>query len=397
MKIAVYLDDVSNAIDNAMQRAIMSKITESLSSADILIIDPLKIGKSASIKLLMQQEYDVLLTYNKTGTDLTIDENGPPQALLSAIDRKHIAWLTEHPVTFYDQYVKSQCDRHYIFPSESHAFFSEMMGLNGSYSVQMFGSQPISFTHSYDSREYDVCIAAQWRGPAEANNFWSNSKGKTRQFFEDVLYLQDNLENRDTYMAFLAAAKHHGIPEEEIVKGSGAMRALYWYARKKERISLVQDFAASGLKIALIGGEAWKAVLPIHDNIHFIEPMHHDELKTWYLKSKSVVTMNNFNGANERVFDAMAAGAMPFIENAPTLIETLGESQAIFYEPNKACEKIDALRETLSSAKAQEMANLANFNFLGNHTWRHRGDYLINLVIDLIGFPISQTEVSTNT
>lgn len=385
MKIAVYLDEVSNSIDNAMQWAIMRRISESLHGHELLIIDPLKLGKEEAMRVLLRQEYDVLLTYNKTGTDLKVRlEDGSHKALLSVIERKHVAWLTEHPLTFYDQYMSSQCDRHFIFPNESHAYFAESMGLQGSFSVQMFGSSPVTEIAPYSERKFDVCIAAQWRGPAEANAFWKNATGKTKAFFEDVLYLQDSIENRDTFTAFMAAARHHGISEQEIAKAGPAMRAIYWYARKKERIKLVQDFASSGLKVAIIGGEAWKEVLPNHDHLFFAAPVAHEHLKNWYQNSKSVVTMNNFHGANERVFDAMAAGCLVFGECAPSLIQLLGEKNALFYEPNKACDKINDLEEVIHTGLASDMAQSGTEKFVAEHTWRHRGDYLAALIGELL-------------
>jgi len=273
----------------------------------------------------------------------------------------------------------SECDRHYIFAGESHSFFAEAMGLKGSSSVQMFGSSPLSETSKFEDPEFDVCIAAQWRGPPDANAFWRNAKGKTRDFFEDVLYLQDNIETRDTFTAFLASAKHHGVPEREVLAGGPMMRAIYWYARKKERIKLVVDFANSGLKVALIGGHAWNSILPINENITVIEAVGHEELKRWYLKCKSVVTMNNYHGANERVFDAMSAGCLVFCENAPILRTILGDQQAMFYEPNKACDKLEDLEALLSTGLASEMAQRAHENFLAAHTWKHKGEYLSSL------------------
>ena len=385
MKIAVFLDEVSNAIDNAMQWAIMTRISESLHDQELLIIDPLKIGKQEAVRILMQQEYDVLLTYNKTGTDLKVRlDDGSEASLLSVINRKHVAWLTEHPLTFYDQYMSSQSDRHFIFPNESHAFFAESMGLSGSFSTQMFGSSPAKSIAPFTEREFDVCIAAQWRGPAEANAFWITMTGKTREFFEDVVYLQDTIETRDTFTAFLAAAKHHGIDEREILKAGSAMRAIYWYARKKERIKLVQDFASSGLKVAIIGGEDWKEVLPNCDNLFFTEPVAHEHLKKWYQNSKSVVTMNNFHGANERVFDAMAAGCLVFGECAPSLMHLMGEDNAVFYEPNKACDKIGELEQLIRTGSARNMAQSGTDRFMAEHTWQHRGEYLSALMIDLM-------------
>ncbi|MEY4645066.1 MAG: hypothetical protein RLZZ596_1897 [Pseudomonadota bacterium] len=383
MKIAVYLDDVSNAIDNAMQRAIMSKLGPKLKNVDLQVIDPIKVGKDIAIKQLLQQEYDVLLTYNRTGIDLKVKRGTEECSVLSMINRKHIAWLCEHPLTFFDQYKHSQNNRHYIFTNESHTFFSQNMGLQGSYSVQMFGSQPITKITPYSKRKYDICIAAQWRGPAELNAFWANATGKSRQFFEDVLYLQDTIDNRDTYTAFLAAAKHHGLSDQQVANAAPAMRIIYWYARKKERINLVKDLAKSGLKVALVGGDTWKSVLPQHKNIHFAPPVRHDDLKHWYLNSKVVATMNNSNGANERVFDAMAAGAALFSENAPNLIDLIGSDSANYYEPNRAAEQVEELKNRLNSGKAEEMALQNHQQFLNQHTWQHRGEFLNNVIREI--------------
>ena len=388
MKIAVYLDDVSNSIDNAMQWAVMRRISESLGPQNFQIIDPLQVGQDDAVRILLQQEYDILLTYNRTGTNLMISQNGgPQQSVLSLLKRKHVAWLVEHPLTFYAQYKGSQCDRHFIFPNECHSIFSYSMGLNGSYSVQMFGSSPVTEIATFKEREFDVCIAAQWRGPAEDNAFWGNMTGKIREFFEDVLCLQDNIDTRDTFMAFITAAKFHGIPEEEVLTADQAMKVIYWYARKKERIRLVQDFADSGLKVALIGGEDWKFVLPRHENIHFVEPLGHEQLKGWYQKCKTVVTTNNFHGANERVFDAMAAGCLVFGECAPSLIHLLGDKRALFYRPNKAFERIPQLRLALKNGSAEEMAHDANHLFLKGHTWDHRAQYLSAVIEELSLIP----------
>lgn len=380
MKIAVFLDDVSNAIDNAMQRAIMSNIMENINGIKLQIIDPIKIGKEKAIQIILKQDYDALLTYNKTGTNLTHKNNGTEEYVLSNIERKHIAWLTEHPVTFYEQYKASNCNRHYIFTNKSHAFFASNMGLIGSYSVQTFGSKIIKKIKPYRKRKYDICIAAQWRGPAEGNAFWSTSKGKSRQFFEDVLYLQDTIEDRDIYTAFLAAAKHHNVGEDQILKAAPAMRAMYWYARKKERIKLVKDLSKTGLKIALIGGDGWNNVIQANKNIDIIPPIRHEHLNDWYLNSKFVATMNNYNGANERVFDAMAAGCGLFSENAPNLKKQIGSDTAIYYEPNLASEHIPILINNLNNLYGEDAAIHNNKQFLEKHTWFHRGKELKNIL-----------------
>ena len=382
MQVAVYLDDVNNAIDNAMQRLVMSEIASSIPHCRIELIDPLQLGRTQATQVLLNQEYDLLLTYNKTGTELVTPTAN--ERVLSKIKRKHVAWLTEHPLTFYADYRSSEGDRHYIFPSASHASFAHHMKLTGTFSSQLFGSTPIANPPPIEKREFDVCIAAQWRGNPDELAFWNRTSGKLREFYEDVLYLQETITTRDTFTAFLAALKHHGLDEDTVLTAGDQLRHLYWYARKRERINLVRALANSGLRIALIGGTEWKAVIPDSRNITYVPPSTYDRLKTWYLRSKCVVTTNNFNGASERVFDGMAAGCVLFSENSPILTDLIGDQNAVFYQPNRAESSVEQLHEALNNLNAPSMAARATKVFLCGHTWTHRANYLYNLFEQLV-------------
>jgi hypothetical protein len=344
-------------------------------------LDSNQIGKEKAIKIIIEEDHDLLLTYNKTGTDLVLkDKLKNESCLLASLKKPHIAWLTEHPVTFFEQYLQSEANRHYILAHESHSEFAKAVGLKGTFSSQMFGSNYQKNIPKTNERIYDICIAAQWRGPAENNVTWDNSSKAAKAFFNTALTLQEEDPNRDSYNAYLNTAKKYNIDGIEVKKHGGIIRSLYWYARKNERINLVKQLATSGLKIIFIGGEEWAQILPNVQNITFAPACSHTILKEWYKKSKIVATVNNYNGANERIFDALSCGAAVFCENSPQLIKNLASAPAIFYRPNNAQDSFHELESMLNiMGKTDISADCAKFS--SHHTWRQRID-VIKPVID---------------
>ena len=386
MKILFYIDGVSNSVDNDVQRDVMNKLAASVSNGkDIEIIDTSKIAKDRAHQILLDQNYDVLFTYNRTATEIKYKSNNQEDFILKNIEKLHVCWLTEHPVTFYSNYLNSENNRHYIFPNDAHSFFSESMGLKGSYSKSLFGSEPTKVIKDHVDRKYEMCIAAQWRGSEEANAFWKNTEGKVKNFFEAVLELQDSDENRDIYVAYLAAAQYYKINMDDKLWHANAMKSIYWYARKKERINLVKDAAASGMKIILIGGDAWKRVLPAKNNITIKPECTHEELRALYGESKSVVNLNASNGACERAFDCLSAGSMLISEESHEMANLFeAHDAARLFKPNHAGEKMSEFKEIIRSGHSQNIAINGTRKFLENHTWKHRGHYLSTIFDELM-------------
>lgn len=385
MKIAIYVDDVNQSIDNAMQRKVISSLSDHLIvQNEILIIDPLIIGKDSARKIIVDQKYDVLLTYNKTGADLTIP--GSDLNLMKSLERPQLAWLVEHPVAFFDKYLASDSvNKHYILPNISQNLFIKDMGLTGSSSEMLFASTVKNKNNETSKREFDICIAAQWRGSAEVNEFWINFTGVEREFFEKVNLLQHLGESGDVYAAFIAAAELYGIDLRNKKDYWIYFKALYWHARKTERIKMVQDLVGSGLKILLIGSEDWKEVLPDYSNVTFLPYCSPFELMEHYFNSRAVAATNCFNGANERTFDAISCGAISISENSPTLNKYFADFEnIIFYDRLSADEKIKSIVELIGSNKEVDVIREKSLKlFLDSHTWAHRADSLIEKVNEL--------------
>jgi hypothetical protein len=382
MKITIYIDDVNQSIDNAMQRQVVSNLSNQLAIENELeIIDPLVIGRDSARKILIDQKYDILLTYNKTGADLTLPGSG--LNLMKSLEKPQVSWLVEHPVTFFDQYSASDSlNKHYILPNINQSLFIKDMGMEGTCSDMMFSASVKNKKVKSSKRDFDICIAAQWRGPADVNEFWTRGSEVERDFFDKVNLLQHLGESGDVYSAFVAAAEYYGVDLNNKKDYWLYLKALYWHARKTERIKMVQDLVASGLKVLLIGGDDWKQVLPKYDNVTFLSSCTPSELVEHYFNSRAVAATNCFNGANERTFEAISCGAVSISENSPTLSKYFNHNESIiFYDRLWLSSNIDYMVDLLKNDKKIESLNdSANRIFLESHTWNHRAKSLVEVI-----------------
>lgn len=385
MKIAIYLDEVNQAIDNSMQWSVMHHIGEELAKKEeVIFIDPLKIGSKESLNKIKKQNYDVLLTYNKTGVNLIEESTG--KNIMSTIEALQISWLVEHPITFYSEYKKTNSpNRNYIFPNPTHNLFADKMGLQGRCFNLLFASSEKKIVKKFKDRPFDVCIAAQWRGDADVNAFWENMTGFEKKFFEEINQLQNTKDGIDVFLAFLAVAEYYKIPQENISDFAPALKALYWHARKNERIKMVKDMASSGMKILLIGGDGWRTILPEKNQVTIIPPCTHDCLTNYYMNSRAVISTNCTNGANERTFDAQSCGAISIAETSATLENKFTDMKdIIFYERMHLSDKIDEMKDILKyKYRANMMADESYQKFLKNNTWKHRANELLKILKEL--------------
>lgn len=384
MKIAIFLDEANQSIDNAMQWNVMHQLGIELSEMhDILFLDSRKLGKIIARKKLLKQDYDALLLYNKTGTDLFDEKSN--KSLLSFIDVPKISWLVEHPITFFDSYKKSTSKNSaYIFANPHHNFFSKKIGLNEISDSMLFGSSIKNDFSNYNSRKFDVCIAAQWRGEAKINEFWKSGTPFEQKFFETINTLQNLDDSGDVFTAFIAASEYYNVPLDDIDIFMPALKALYWHARKTERIKMVKDLVSTGLKILLVGGEGWKEVLPEYSNVTFVPACGHKELMEHYLNCRSVASVNCFNGANERTFDSMSCGAISIAENSPTLTKFFNDKNVIFYDRMRLNDKKDYLIDLLHNNQLSESMADSGFNaFKNGHTWKHRASKLSDFIFSI--------------
>ena len=383
MKIAIYLDGANQAIDNAMQWHVMYEIASSLTSfCEVEVIDSNKLGSESAKAKLIAQRYDLLITYNKSALEL---QNTSGENIISMITKPHLCWLVEHPVTFYDQYKNSESsNRHYLFTNISHENFKTAVGLAGGCSALLFGSKKLNSSIKFKSRPIDICIAAQWRGLPYENEFWRNQTGITKEFFESVADYQNIEENKDTFSAYLEVARILNINLRDIRTHLRFMKVLYWHARKHERIKVVQDMVATGLTVALIGGDSWKQVLPNYDNVIFIEPCKHETLLEYYQQSKAVVATNCSNGACERVFDAMAAGAIALTENSFNLDNYISDEPILIkYQQLEAYKINNTIVDCILGQTGAPLAERGHVEFLEKHTWEQRAVSLFSILTEL--------------
>jgi hypothetical protein len=378
MKILYLIDPCSNEVDNSYQREIITRLAlNSATENDIQVIDRGQLGDSDTVEVMLAQNYDAYFTYNRSGTDINYQSNGVSNNLLSMISKPHVCWLTEHPLCWYAQYFHSQNNRHYILPRLSHANFLKGMDLAGTYTTQLFAADAQFNYKKHVDRKYDLCIAAQWRGSEKANEFWVGRGSTAESFFSTVALTQSSDIAKDTYAAYIHTAKSMNIDISDKLKHSQYMKGLYWHARKKERIELVQSFVNSGLKIALIGSDEWKSVLGDVSNVEFYDNCDHANLLDIYADSRAVLNVNAANGVCERAFDAASVGAMIVSEYSPEIERIFGSADSVvMYNPTLASTSINLICELVQSNASEILGNNAYNCLVNGHTWDHRAKWL---------------------
>jgi spore maturation protein CgeB len=169
-------------------------------------------------------------------------------------------------------------------------------------------------------------------------------------------------------------AEYYNIPQENINDFAPALKALYWHARKNERIKMVKDMSSSGMKILLVGGDGWKSVFEEKNQVTIVSPCTHDCLTEYYMNSRAVVSTNCSNGANERTFDAQSCGAISIAENSITLENNFEDMKdIIFYDRLNLSSKLTVIEETIKNkSKGILISEEGSQNFINNNTWKHR-------------------------
>ena len=131
---------------------------------------------------------------------------------------------------------------------------------------------------------------------------------------------------------------------------------------------------------------------PKTNNVTFIDECNHESLRAIYGASKSVINVNASNGACERAFDSLSAGAMLISEESTQMEKLFGfDNSAILFKPNHAHSKMGQIKEIIRSGQSTDIALKGTSKFLAKHTWQDRSLYLSSIFSELLQKNTSST------
>lgn len=163
-----------------------------------------------------------------------------------------------------------------------------------------------------------------------------------------------------------------------------ARRELELYVKTKERVDLVNAISES-IPVHIFGetraDKGWKQRLKSSSNIIWHGPVDYTDAARIMKQSKIVLNtmIKNKSGAHERVFAALASGALVLTTDSLYLRETFVDRESIlFYRANELEGVADLLKDYLADeAKRTEVASCGHEVVKKYHTWDHRARMLL--------------------
>ena len=155
------------------------------------------------------------------------------------------------------------------------------------------------------------------------------------------------------------------------------------YIRGKDRVELVK--AIDEAKVDIFGSAesltGWKKYLGKKRNIAIHDPVPFEQAIDIMKHSKIVLNSCPWikNGAHERLFTALACGALPITNENIYLREQFQDGKSIvFYRPNHWDKANHRINEYLAnSAKREQVAEHGRNIVMKAHTWDNRAAELI--------------------
>jgi hypothetical protein len=315
--------------------------------------------------------FDTVLSFAGFGGDIATSEG---LSLYDAANARFIAWAVDHPAFHLDRYVGPVARRYVVSATPSHFDFLGAAGARATKVALLSGAADLSSAAKpFAQRSHPLLLAASWLGAPQ--RWWEEGPGSPVAAIGAAVMsrLMDD-PGADLFAAWRGAMAELGY-ELPIDQNTGRLLAeLMLYARRLDRIRLVEALAARGLPVALCG-DGWNEIEAVK-HLERIESRDVTALERLYGDCRVVLNLNAGNGASERVMAAFSAGAAVASDANPLLGEALGDA-LLTYDRTDMGKAADAIGNLLESNDAEARAEAGAARVRGSHLWPHRAATLI--------------------
>lgn len=236
-------------------------------------------------------------------------------------------------------------------------------------------------------RPYDVVSFASPIDYVKERNSWEmhfpGSVVKALAQAAELALSNPNISYIRAFSKLFKLTHTDGTITPEIVKHATALNTLERYIRGIDRINVIKSVKSA--KVDVFGtsqhGTSWGQFLnglsnvQIHDSVPFDKTLHTMKNSKIILNSCSWIR----DGGHERIFSAMACGALVITTRTPFLEESFFEGEEILFYDLNEWHRINELVEYYMSHH-DERKNIAlqgQKKVLQHHTWDNRAKVLI--------------------
>lgn len=324
-------------------------------------------------RLISDASLGAVLTFNVLMGDI-----GFP--LLEKMTARYIGWLVDDPIYHTGRVLGEMHRRHTLCPSRHHITYIRKIGAKGSASLMLAGAsitnQP---TQNFADRDIPILLAASWMGLPE--EIWQTVDDPViRKFMAETLLLLKNDRHVKVFEALDTVARRYGYKFEPNVEWLAMAQHLHLNLRKQDRLAVVQALNESGLPFTLIGSD-WGDHIDFSPNVTVLPSVDAEALEAFVRRAKIVVNLNASNGACERAFNAMAAGACVITDESSTLADLFkGGKEIEFFDRRHPSTIAKTVGDLLASgSRLEAIAARGQKRVREDHTWQSRARAIVDI------------------
>jgi len=315
--------------------------------------------------------FDTVLSFAGFGGDIATSQG---LSLYDAANARFIAWVVDHPAFHLDRYLGPVARRYVVSATPSHFDFLGAAGTRAAKVGLLSGAADLSSAAKpFAQRAHPLLLAASWLGAPQ--RWWEDDPGSPVAAIGAAVIsrLMDD-PGADLFAAWRGAMAELGyeLPMDQNI--SRVLAELMLYARRLDRIRLVEALTARGLPVALCG-DGWNEVEAVRD-MKRLESRNVTALEHLYGDCRVVLNLNAGNGASERAMAAFSAGAAVASDANPLLDEAFGDA-LLTYDRTDMGKAADAIGDLLDSDDAEARAEAGAARVRSSHLWRYRAQTLI--------------------
>jgi hypothetical protein len=354
---------------NNVLREFSNSITAGLekSNQSIKLIDLTLHGSTEELnRLINEKEIDGIFSFNAIlGDVLPLNFKIP-----------FVAWMVDSPHYHFNRLQHEGGRRHYIFPSKHHVNFINRAKIKAGSSVLLAGARGSEVSpKEWAERNHTLLLAASWMG--KPSEFWNNySQLYQIKIAKKIIEILDADRHVDVLSACNLAANLIGVQFKLDKSWANLASQAQNFIRQNDRIKIVKALARTGLPFTLIG-KGWESNVSLGSHVNFIDDLDNRNISTYYGDSKIVININSSNGACERLFDGMSAGACVLSDHSDTLLDHFKDRKDLcLFDRRKPSSIVEAIDYVMKEGKGDLMSSRALKLINEKHLWSHRGEAL---------------------
>lgn len=240
-------------------------------------------------------------------------------------------------------------------------------------------------------RGFDVVFIGTFYDPDNLRAWWNEHQSKEEcKVIEDAIDIGLSDHKTPFYQALMKSLLFHGISPKEV----DALRLAYYvdfYMRGIERINLIRSIKDAS--VHLFGAPDWREELPIKSWEDYFKNQKNVTLHSAVSYAQSLeilkdskICLNSMpmfkNGSHERIFAALACGALPLTSDNLFVREHFVENQDLLLFKFKDLDRVnDQVNLYLSDEKSRmKIVTNGREKVLQAHTWDQRAQKIVEML-----------------